>query len=88
VSGVQHVDCATFSTLSFFYSKCNKRKRKRKRKRQRERERKRKKKRKRKRKRNRERERKRKGKRQGKMNPGSSLEKLAAIVNPENKPTK
>ena len=42
--------------------------------------------RKRKRERERERERKRKGKRQRKMNPGSALERFAAILNPENKP--
>ena len=38
--------------------------------------------------RDRERRRKRQGKRQRKMNSGSALEKFAATVKPENKPTK
>ena len=63
VSGVQHVDCVTFSIISFVLRKSSKRKRKKKskgtRERERERETKRKKKRKRKIKRNRERERER-----------------------------
>ena len=43
VSGVQHVDCVTFSTLSFFLNEiCNKGKRKKKRNGRRERERERK----------------------------------------------
>ena len=100
MSGVQHVDCATFSTLSFFLmnhvirerererkEKGNERKRKRGRGRRR-------------RGRGRERERERKNKRKRKnrlllkrlffllLAPGSALEKFAAVVNPENKPTK
>ena len=74
VSGVQHVDCVTFSTLSFFSMNNAIRERERK---------------------------KKKEKRKREKNscfckrccflllvPGSVLEKFAAIVNPENKPTK
>ena len=64
------------------------RKREEERKRNRKKKRNRKRKRKRNRERGRERKKKRKGKRQRKMNSGSALEKNAAIVNLENKPTK
>ena len=77
VSGVQHVDCVTFSTLNSFLMKHAVREGERERERERERD----------------RERERKGcfcKRLFflPLAPGSALEKFAAIVSPENKPTK
>ena len=103
VSGVQHVDCVTFSTLSFFLSEtCSQRKKvKEKRKGTRERERGRGRARVRERERIRERERKRERERERErkgcfcrrrfflfLAPGSAREKFAALVNPEDKPTK
>ena len=99
VSGVQHVDRVTFSTSSVFLNEpCNKRKRK-KREREREKE-KEKEKRKGTRERKREREEEEEEEEEEEKNrllckrcfflllaPGSALEKFAAIVNPENKPT-
>jgi len=100
VSGVQHVDCVTFSTyLSLFLIKHVIRETERKRERAREKEKERERERERAREggrgrgRGRERERERKGcfcKRLFflLLAPGSALENFAAIVNPENKPTK
>ena len=94
VSGVQHVDCVTFSTyLSLFLIKHVIRETERKRERAREKEKERERERERGREGGRGRERERKGcfcKRLFflLLAPGSALENFAAIVNPENKPTK